>query len=307
MRDAGCGLRARQVGPDGAQSRSGLRPLQTRLEAASTTALTAVLLLSGCVMMGTKHMESTYVVKRAGERPALDGNWDAPAWRSANTLRVERFMTAPGVSDHRPETQAKVLFADDGLFVFFNVRDRYVVCRHTEFQSRVYQDSCAEFFVQPKPDKGYFNFEMNCGGALLVTYIEDATRTPEGFKKFTQLPPEMDALVKRFHSFTPAPRHPPLVPRPSSAAPRPSTLDTLALSPEVAGPLEWRLEYFIPFSFFERYVGPLGNISGQTWRANFFKCADASSHPHWATWSPLDSDFAGGFHRPDKFGVLRFE
>ena len=293
MRDAGCGLWARQVGPGGVQCRSGLRPLQTRLEAASTTALTAVLLLSGCVMMGTKHMESTYMVKRAGERPALDGNWDAPAWRHANTLRVERFMTAPGVSDHRPETQAKVMYTDDGLFVFFNVQDRYVVCRHTEFQSRVYQDSCAEFFVQPKAGKGYFNFEMNCGGALLVTYIEDATRTATGFVKFVKLPPEMDSLVKRYHSFTPATRH--------------STLDPLSASPEVAGPLEWRLEYFIPFSFFERYVGSLGKISGQTWRANFFKCADASSHPHWATWVPLDPDFAGGFHRPDKFGVLQFE
>jgi len=248
-------------------------------------------------------MDSNYVVNRAAERPVLDGNWDAPAWRGANLVHVDRFMSAPKVSDHRPDTQAKLLYTDEGLFVFFKVRDRYVVCRHTEFQSPVYKDSCAEFFVQPKAGRGYFNFEMNCGGALLVTYIEDATRTPTGFVKYVKLPPEFNALVPRYHSFAPAT----LDPRPSTSAPRPSTRDPLPMSLEAPGPLEWRLEYFIPFSFFERYVGPLGPVAGQTWRANFFKCADGSSHPHWATWAPLDPDFAGGFHRPDKFGVLRFE
>jgi hypothetical protein len=243
----------------------------------------AVALSARVMLLRETHMEATLVVKPAPGRPALDGNWAAPAWRGAQVLRVDRFMSAPKASDHRPDVQAKLTYTDDGLFVFFKVSDRYVVCRNTVFQSPVYKDSCAEFFVQPKADKGYFNFEMNCGGALLVTYIEDATRTPAGFVKYTQLPPEMDALVPRFHSL-------------------PSRID-----PEQVGLVEWRLEYFIPFGFFERYVGPLGQVAGQTWRANFFKCADASSHPHWATWAPLDPDFAGGFHRPDKFGVLRFE
>ena len=106
------------------------------------------LALAGCVMMGRKHMDSTYVVKRAPERPALDGNWAAPAWRGANLVRVDHFMSAPKASDHRPDTQAKVLYTADGLFVFFQVSDRYVVCRHSGFQSSVSKDSCVEFFVQ---------------------------------------------------------------------------------------------------------------------------------------------------------------
>lgn len=226
---------------------------------------------------------ASYLVRRAPERPALQGRWDEPAWWATPILKVERFMNAPGANNHRPGVQAKVAYAADGLFVIFRVSDRYVVCRHTEFQSRVYTDSCVEFFMQPKPDKGYFNLEMNAGGALLVTYIEDAARTPTGFKKFAKLPPEADALIPRFHSL-PA-----------------------RIEPELTGPVEWCVEYFVPFSLLERYVGPLGNVAGQTWRANFFKCADESSHPHWASWAPLDVDFAGGFHRPDKFGTLKFE
>ena len=236
-----------------------------------------------------KSPQAIYHVRRAPERPTLQGRWDEPAWRTAELLHVAHFVAVPGASDHRPDTLAKVTYTDDGLFVFFKVADRCVVCRHTEFQSRVYQDSCVEFFVQPKPDRGYFNFEMNAGGALLASYIEDSARTPTGFKKFTKLPPETDALIPRYHSYTP-----------SALVPRPSSL-------EVPGPLEWCVEYFVPFSLLERYVGPLGNVAGQTWRANFFKCADESSHPHWASWASLDADFAGGFHRPDKFGALRFK
>jgi len=32
----------------------------------------------------------------------------------------------------------------------------------------------------------------------------------------------------------------------------------------------------------EHYVGPLGPLTGQVWRGNFFKCAEDNSHPHWA-------------------------
>jgi len=40
----------------------------------------------------------------------------------------------------------------------------------------VWKDSCVEFFIQPRPDAGYFNLEMNAGGAHLCCYIEDPAR-----------------------------------------------------------------------------------------------------------------------------------
>lgn len=45
---------------------------------------------------------------------------------------------------------------------------------------------------------------------------------------------------------------------------------------------------------------------GVTWRANFCKCADDSSRPHWLTWSPV-TDSEPAFHRPKYFGILEFE
>jgi len=66
----------------------------------------------------------------------------------------------------------------------------------------------------------------------------------------------------------------------------------------------WTLRFYIPFAVFENYVGPLGEVAGQSWRGNFFKCAEDCSHPHWAAWSPVD-EF--NFHLPRCFGTLRFE
>jgi hypothetical protein len=52
------------------------------------------------------------------------------------------------------------------------------------------------------------------------------------------------------------------------------------------------------------YCGPLALADGQRWRANCFKCADQSSHPHWASWAPIGEVL--NFHQPASFGVFEF-
>ena len=42
------------------------------------------------------------------------------------------------------------------------------------------------------------------------------------------------------------------------------------------------------------------------WRANVYKCADKSSHPHWLTWNRVDR-VKPDFHRPEFFGTLVFK
>jgi hypothetical protein len=71
---------------------------------------------------------------------------------------------------------------------------------------------------------------------------------------------------------------------------------------QVAVP-EKMFSFFIPFALFEHYLDPLGAPTGQVSRGNFFKCADESSHPEWASWSPVDRL---DFHRPHCFGTIRF-
>ncbi len=223
--------------------------------------------------------ERSYRIRRAMARPGLDGDWDSDVWTHADTAHINLFR--PEGSNHHPDTRVKVLYDEEGLYLIFRVYDQFVRCLATEYQGHVYEDACVEFFVQPRRDAGYFNFEMNCGGVLLLKYIEDERRTETGFEKFVNVPSELGSEVVVFHSLN---------------AP---------VEEEIADPVEWRVEYAIPFSLFEHYLGPLGEIAGQTWRGNFYKCADGSSHPHWASWAPISREL--NFHVPAHFAQLRFE
>jgi len=211
-------------------------------------------------------------------RPSLAAGWDDPAWVERPVLEIARFR--PEGSDHRPPTRARLAYDEQGLGGVFHVQDRYVRSVRTRFGEAVYRDSCVEIFLQPKLDKGYLNFEMNAGGTLLASHITDHRRTSDGFAAFTPLTEEDGGLVAVRSSLS------------------------RVVDPEVQDPLDWELAFFVPISLLEKYVGPIGPLGGQTWRANLYKCGDETSHPHWASWSAVD---ALNFHLPACFGTLAFE
>ncbi len=225
-----------------------------------------------------------YVVRKAddkveigvGGRPNAD--WNHPIWHNAEILEVQSFR--PESSAHRPRTLARVLYGTEGLQGIFQVHDQYVRCLRTNYFDEVWKDSCVEFFAQPQAGRGYFNFEFNCGGAFLCSHIINPERTTEGFKEFIKVPCEFGLSIQVISSL---PKR---------------------VEPEIAEPVVWTLAFSIPFTLFEHYLGGLGTLKGQVWRGNFFKCAEENSHPHWASWSPVD-EF--NFHRPSCFGTLRFE
>ena len=70
----------------------------------------------------------------------------------------------------------------------------------------------------------------------------------------------------------------------------------------------WRVDLRIPFDLLQELHGPPGALPKPTedvpWRCNFFKCADSSSHPHWAAWNPIGEKL--WFHQTKYFGELRF-
>jgi hypothetical protein len=219
-----------------------------------------------------------YGVRAALSPPALEAAWTDPPWDPTPVLDVACFR--PEGSAHRPRTLARLLHSERGIHGIFRVEDRYVRCVHTRFQDPVYEDSCVEVFLQPDAGSGYFNFEFNCGGALLASHVTDHRRTSGGLAAFTRLRDEDGRLVERRSSLPPV------------------------VDPEIPLPLTWELAFLVPIGVLERHVGPLGPLAGQEWRANLHKCADRSSHPHWASWSPVD---ALNFHLPHSFGTLRFE
>jgi hypothetical protein len=206
------------------------------------------------------------------------GTGSTPDWSKAEVADINNFR--PESSDHHPRVAARLLYSDEGIYGAYKIDDQYVRSIRTEYMGEVWKDSCVEFFVQPKPDKGYFNLEMNAGGAHLIMYIEDSTRIPGGFKKATKVPAELGTQIQVR-----------------------STLSKV-VDPEITTPITWELNFFLPKKIMESFVGPLGNLKGQTWRGNFYKCGDELSHRHWASWSPVDQL---NFHLPRCFGTLVFE
>jgi hypothetical protein len=220
-----------------------------------------------------------YQINRSPATPQSSLDWDGPAWREIPSLAIEHFH--PAGSDHRPLAQVKLFHTGDALHVLFRVRDRYVKSVATQYQQMVCNDSCVELFVQPKPDRGYFNFEINCCGTMLLYHIEDATRVGNAFAKYTKV---SSAHAQQIQILTTMSKTTPI---------------------EIDRPTEWRLALRVPVSIMESYVGAIGDLSGQTWCGNLYKCGDETSHSHWASWAPIGEEL--NFHQPDKFGELRFE
>lgn len=220
----------------------------------------------------------TYIVHRTAIVPELAGLWDGPAWANVPSLDVAHFH--PRSSSHRPRTRVKILHDPRHLHALFRVEDRYVRSVHTAYESDTYQDSCVELFVQPRETPGYFAFEINCGGALSLRHIEDPTRTADRFARWSAIDHGVAASIRIAHSM-------------------PDVVD-----PEIAHEVEWWVEMACPLSVLETCCGPLAPASGQRWRANCYKCADRSSHPHWASWAPIGE--ALNFHQPAYFGVFEF-
>ena len=194
---------------------------------------------------------------------------------SAAVVAVDQFH--PRGTEHRPVTTVRIAHGPRSIHLRYDVQDRYVSCKRIGYQSHVWRDSCVEFFVQPRPDKGYFNFETNCGGNLLLRY-----NWREGKDRKFQ---EVSAAQAEG-----------IVVRSSLTGPYASDGDE---------PVNWWLTLSFPIDFMQDFVGPLPDLSGQTWRGNFYKCGDDTPKPHWASWSPVGETLS--FHKPEIFAPLVFE
>lgn len=220
-----------------------------------------------------------YLVSRTETLPDVRAGWLALTWSPAEPLTIAGFH--PRSSAHRPLAQARLLHDGHTLAVIFRVEDRYVLARATDYQSPTHKDSCVELFVRPRSNGGYFNLEFNAIGALLLWYIDKPRRPDGSFEHYVEVPRELAETI------------------PIHASQTEPILD------EDPHPLVWTVAARIPVSMFENFLGPIGDLSGQTWRANFYKCADESSHPHWGAWSNIGQRL--DFHQPDRFGELVFE
>lgn len=217
----------------------------------------------------------TYKVEKTNAKFDYSDNWEQGQWSQTEALELTNHMGDK--PEHFPETQAKVLYDDKNIYIFFKVQDQYVRSIANAHQGRVWRDSCVEFFFTPGEDisQGYFNVEANCGGFILLhhqrTYGEDVQVIDINDINKMAIKHSMPQIV----------------------------------NPEITDPTTWTLKYTIPLAIIEKYASIKKPRKGVKWKANFYKCADDASHPHWMTWSAVDKP-KPNFHLPQYFGILQF-
>ena len=176
----------------------------------------------------------------------------------------------PGKYPYRPMTSFAAAYTDEAIYIDFLVRCNYLRAENYVDQSPVSEDSCVEFFVEPHEGGEYWNFEFNCIGTINASHRRERP-VP------TRLAAAELGQVRRY----------------ASCGTRPFR--------ELEGLFTWNLLVVIP-------LGLIGldraNLPDKI-RGNFYKCASATSEPHYLSWKPITTD-KPDFHRPEFFGDIYF-
>ena len=218
-------------------------------------------------------MDSYQIIKAQGQVDL------SAIWGNIPKVRLKNFRIES--SDHRPQVECQLQYDVNGVYGLYQVKDRYVRADVTQFQGRVCTDSCVEIFLAPPSGSGYVSFEFNCSGVMLTHHVLDPSRELGGpLAKFRELTLDEVKEVRIYHTLSGR------------------------IEPEIKEETSWRLGFFIPFEIITHVTGAVKPVSGTIWLANFYKCADGCSHPHWASWHPVHEL---NFHLPECFGEIKFE
>jgi hypothetical protein len=173
---------------------------------------------------------------------------------------------------YKPETAVSIAYSDHELFLKYFVKEYYFKAEKTSSNQIVSEDSCVEFFVSPEDDGIYYNMEFNAIGTCLLGTGNDRASSKKA-------KPEIISTIRRL----------------TTAGSNPIT--------EIAGEHIWALTIAIPFSVFFRHQ--VKDLKGKIFRANFYKCGDKLTVPHYVTWNPVNT-VKPDYHQPEYFGLLKF-
>jgi hypothetical protein len=170
--------------------------------------------------------------------------------------------------EYRPEVELAIAYSDKEIFIKYYIRENYFKAEMTETNQMVCEDSCVEFFVSPEDDGIYYNIEFNGIGTCLIG-------SGTGRANSTRVNPEIVSKIRRMTSVGNEP------------------------VAERTRDFHWSLTFEV---FFRHEVKEL---KGKTFRANFYKCGDKLTVPHYVTWNPVGTENPD-YHQPQYFGMLKF-
>lgn len=174
--------------------------------------------------------------------------------------------------DYKPDVKVSVAYTSNEILLKYYVTEQWFKAEKTESNQMVCEDSCVEFFVSPSDDGIYYNLEFNGIGTCLMG-------TGTGRENIKKATPEIISRIRRKTS-----------------------VGEKSVS-EKQGEFFWTITIAIPPDVFFHHK--ISGLEGRTFRANFYKCGDKLSVPHYVTWNPIKTD-KPDYHRPEYFGLLKF-
>lgn len=175
---------------------------------------------------------------------------------------------------YRPEVSFRIAHANNQIWLKYYVVEKNILAQVDTVNGSVSGDSCVEFFFDPRADGNYYNFEFSCIGMPHLAYGPG-----RGKREFVK-----EELLKSEISVSSSLGHEPFI--------------------EKTGGHSWEMTLVIPASILIADEGI--QLKGLKTKANFYKCGDKTSEPHYLSWNSVGTD-TPDFHRPEYFGTLVFE
>lgn len=186
----------------------------------------------------------------------------------ANSIAVINWPAYP----YQPDLKFRIGHIGNEIWLKFYVKEKNILAQETKTNGDVYKDSTVEFFIS-LDGKNYYNFEFSCIGTIHLAY-------GPGRENRTFVNPKIVEEIKIKSSLGNQPFK------------------------EKSGNFEWEMMIRIPIKCFA--FDQIKSFNGLKATANFMKCGDETSEPHFVTWNPIGIENPD-YHRPEFFGKLEFE
>jgi len=174
--------------------------------------------------------------------------------------------------NYRPNVQFRIGHVNNEIWLKYDVIEKHILARETNTNGAVHKDSCVEFFISVDGEN-YYNLEINCIGTVHLAHGPG-----RGNRKFVD--PE---IIKKI-----------------------AVESSLGSQPfeEKTGNFDWEMMIRIPAECLA--FDQIKSFNGMKATANFYKCGDSTSEPHYITWNPVETENPD-YHRPEFFGKIYFE
>ena len=173
---------------------------------------------------------------------------------------------------YKPDVRFNIGYRATDIFLKYYVQEEYIRAVYSNNNENVWEDSCVELFISPLNAGTYYNFEFNCIGTCLVQKGDSRNNR-------IYYNPSLIQNIKTY-----------------------SSLGRNTFK-ERKGKFSWDLTIVIPLASF--FDDEINDLMKKKMTANFYKCGDKLSNPHFVTWNAIGTDNPD-FHRPEYFGEIYF-